>query len=79
MSTGFCVYIGPSITGVIQHGTFFRGSRAKAIKEASLAIEKQPLVKTLIVKSEDLPTARLKVKTAGNALYKAAEKIKKGG
>lgn len=77
--SNFYVYIGPSITGVILHGKIYHGTRAKALQAAKLAIERQPLVKHLIVSSADLPTARLKVKTPGNALYKYSEQIKKGG
>ena len=58
-SSGFYCYIGPSITGIIQHGT----------------IEKYPLVKTLIVSGDALPEARLKIKRPGNALYVNYRKI----
>lgn len=66
---GFYCYIGPSLTGLIQNGDIFRGTQAEALKAAAAAIEKQPLVKSLIVSGDDLPEARLKVKRSGNALY----------
>lgn len=68
-AAGFFCYIGPSIAGVIRGGTVFRGTRADAMAAAGAAIEAQPLVRTLIVAGDDLPMARLKVKTPGNALY----------
>ena len=73
--SGFYIYIGPSIRGLLQTGTIFRGSKAHARRMAQKAIEKQPLVKTLIVSGDCLPEARLKVKTPGNALYANYRKI----
>ena len=68
-AAGFYCYIGPNLTGLIQHGAIFRGTRADALKAAADAIAKQPLVKNLIVSGDALPVARLKVKEPGNALY----------
>lgn len=74
-AAGFFCYIGPSITGLIQHGDIYIGTRKKALATASAAIEKYPLIKTLIVSGEKLPEARIKVKTPGNALYKNCQRI----
>ena len=71
----FYCYIGPSITGLIQHGDICRGTRKKAMTAAAAAIEKYPLIKTLIVSGDKLPEARLKVKKPGNALYKNYQRI----
>ena len=71
----FYCYIGPSITGLIQHGDICRGTRKKAMAAAAAAIEKYPLIKTLIVSGDKLPEARLKVKKPGNALYKNYQRI----
>lgn len=68
-TAGFYCYIGPNLTGLIQHGAIFKGTRADALKAAADAIEKYPLIKTLIVSGDALPMARLKVKEPGNALY----------
>lgn len=73
--SGFCCYIGPNIKGLIQTGTIYRGDRAGAIALAAAAIEKHPLVKTLIVTGDALPEARLQVKTPGNALYANYQKL----
>lgn len=73
--SGFYIYIGPNIRGLLQTGTIFRGDKANAYRVAQKAIEKQPLVKTLIVSGDYLPEARLKVKTPGNALYANYRKI----
>ena len=74
-AAGFYCYIGPSITGLIQHGSIYRGTRQAALSAAARAIEKQPLVKTLIVPGDKLPEARLKVKKPGNVLYKNCQRI----
>lgn len=66
---GFCVYIGPTITGVIQSGTIYRGNKQEVLASLALAIKKIPLIKTLVVSSETLPEDRIKVKTPGNLLY----------
>lgn len=73
--SGFWIYIGPNIKGLIQTGTIYRGDRAQAMETASAAIAKHPLVKTLIVSGDALPSARLKVKTPGNALYANYRKL----
>ena len=74
-AAGFYCYIGPSLTGLIQNGAIFKGNRKEALKAAAAAIERQPLVKTLIVSGDQLPEARLKVKRPGNALYANYAKI----
>ena len=68
-------YIGPNLAGLMQSGKVFRGTRAEVLKEAAEAIEKYPLVKTMIVSGEELALSRMKVKTPGNALYKNYQRI----
>ena len=73
--SGFYIYIGPNMKGLIQTGTIYRGDWANALEKAKAAIEKQPLVKTLIVSGDALPVARLRVKTPGNILYASYKKL----
>lgn len=73
--SGFYIYIGPNIKKHIQTGTIYKGTRANALKKAAAAIEAHPLVKTLIVSGDALPEARLKVKTPGNSLHAAYQKL----
>ena len=73
--SGFYIYIGPNIKKYIQTGTIYKGTRAEALARAAAAIKAQPLVKTLIVSGDALPTARLKVKTPGNVLYANYQKL----
>ena len=74
-TSGFYIYIGPNIKGLIQTGSIYRGTREDAHKAAAAAIEKLPLVKTLIVSGDALPEARLKVKVPGNVLYANYKKL----
>ena len=76
--SGFYCYIGPNLAGLIQSGTIYMGTKEEALAAAARAIEKQPLVKTLIVSGTALPEARLKVKKPGNALYANYQKVAAG-
>jgi len=64
-------YIGPTLHGLIRHGDMLRGDKSKA-KDI---IAKYPEVKTLLVPAEAFPSARLRVKQPGNALYASYQKI----
>ena len=75
---GFYCYIGPNLAGLIQSGTIYMGTKEEALAAAARAIEKQPLVKTLIVSGAALPEARLKVKKPGNAPYANYQKVAAG-
>lgn len=76
-NSGFYIYIGPTIRGVIQNGAIYRGTRAEAMEKAASAIEKYKLVKTLIVSGDVLPVARLRLKEPGNAFYVNYHKLSK--
>lgn len=76
-AAGFYCYIGPNIAGLLRTGTIFKGTRDDAYAAAAAAIEKQPLVKSLIVPGDTMPEDRLKVKTPGNALYESYKRIAK--
>lgn len=64
----FCVYLGPSIRGVIQSGTIFKGTKEEIISLLPAAISAAPLIAKLIVPGETLSEDRIKVKQAGNLL-----------
>lgn len=74
-TSGFYCYIGPNLKKLIQTGTIYRGTREEAFTRAAEAIKAQPLVKTLIVSGDALPSARIKVKTPGNILYANYRKL----
>lgn len=68
---GFCAYIGPTIRGVIQHGTIYEGCKREALKTASLrrATWSYPEITEMIVPGDAMPDARKKIKTPGSLLY----------
>ena len=74
--SGFYIYIGPNIKGLIQTGSIYRGDREHAHQMAAAAIEKHPKVKSLIVSGDALPEVRLRVKTPGNVLYANYNELK---
>ncbi len=73
--TGFFVYLGPSIRGVIQTATIYEGTRAEVEEFLAGPIERYPKIKRLLVSGETLAEDRIKVKTPGNGLYAAYMKI----
>lgn len=68
-AAGFYVYIGPSIRGVIQAGTVYRGTKADALAKIGVAAEKYPLIESLVVSGDTLAADRIKVKNPGNLLH----------
>lgn len=75
--SGFYCYIGPNLKKLIQTGTIYRGTRKDALAKAADAIAAEPLVKRLIVSGDDLPEARIKVRTPGNSLNATYQKLMK--
>ena len=73
--TGFLVYLGPSIRGVIQTATIYEGTRAEVEEFLAGPIERYPKIKRLLVSGETLAEDRIKVKTPGNGLYAAYMKL----
>ena len=39
---GFCVYLGPTMMGVIQRGTIYRGGRKEVLDSLAPVIEQHP-------------------------------------
>lgn len=77
-SAGFCVYIGPTIPGVIQSGHVYSGDRTAVLKEIDHIVEKRPLVAALLVDGLTLAVDRIKVKTPGNLLFVQYKKLAAG-
>ena len=74
----FCVYIGPSIRGVIQSGTIYGKSLEETKAFLTPAIEKYPLIGKLISTDKTIAEDRIKVKTAGNLLNVYYTKLASG-
>ena len=66
--TGFFVYLGPSIRGVIQTATIYEGTKAEVEEFLAGPIERYPRIKRLLVSGETIAEDRIKVKTPGNGL-----------
>ena len=68
---GVSAYIGPNLPGIIQTGTIYPVSKAQALEreDVKLALAKKPGIAELIVDGDELPEARIKVKTPGEDLY----------
>lgn len=73
--TGFFVYLGPSIRGVIQTATIYEGTRAEVEEFLAGPIERYPRIKRLLSPGETIAEDRIKVKTPGNGLYVAYMKL----
>lgn len=65
----YCVYIGPSIRGVITEGEVFSMSKKDALQFLYSAVERYPSIERLLVTGAELPEARIQVKTPGNMRY----------
>jgi len=79
-TSGICVYIGPSIAGVIQSGCIYKGTKEQIIELEGPkgAINKYPRIAQLIVPVEVLTESRIKTKTPGNVLYVNYQKLLTG-
>lgn len=66
---GFCVYLGPSIRGIVQHGTIYEGSLEDVKRQLAYAIEKYPRIAALISTGDELAENRVRIKNKGNYLY----------
>ena len=62
---GVYVYLGPSIRGVIQKGTIFRGAKGEIVKRFSSS-ELLPDIDKLIVPDKELISVKSKIEQGGN-------------
>ena len=76
-SESFCVYLGPTILNVIQHGTVYPGKKSDVIKQLQPVIGERPKIAELIIPDTELVEARTKVITPGNPLYRMYQRIAK--
>ena len=76
----FCLWANrdwSSFAGLIMEVTD-RGGKAAVLKELAPALERHPLIASLVVTSDTLPVDRIKVKTAGNLLNVNYKKLASG-
>lgn len=83
MVDSVCVYIGPSIRGVIQKGAIYVGTKTEVEAALDSAIQKYPRIRSLIVSGDTLAADRVSIKTPGtrlnNEYKKLLSEVKKGG
>ena len=68
---GVFIYLGPSIRGVIQKGSIYRGTRESVLSSIAFAIEKYPKIERLIVADNEIVSAKQKIAVGGNSLSNA--------
>ena len=76
---GFCVYIGPTILGIIQNGPIYQGNKKQALNSRELApvVQQYPLAAALVVNGEQLAASRQMVKQPGNLLNLKYQQLQK--
>ena len=74
----FFMYLGPNITGVIQYGTIYSGSREEAEARIDRAIQKHPEIKVLLVEGDRIAAAREEIKKAGTRLNRYYQRLVNG-
>ncbi len=74
-----CVYIGPSLRGIITKGQVFRGDKQTALASLVPAARKYPGIANLIVSGEQLAGARFEVKREGSLLNKKYTMLARAG
>lgn len=72
---GYRVYIGPSIRGRVQYGAVF-SSASEARKDLEREFNTFPAFGVFLVTGQQLPQARIDVKTPGTALYAQAKRLR---
>lgn len=76
--SGIYVYVGPSIRGVIQNGSIYRGSREYVtVILLGSVIEKFPMIKRLVVKDTEVAEAKEKINHGNNSLSLAYRELSK--
>ncbi len=65
---GIFVYIGPSVRGIIQNGSVFRGDRSSVLQKNASAIEFCQKIERLIVPDSEIMSAKKKLKEGGNSI-----------
>lgn len=76
-ASGFFVYLGPWIPGVLGHGDVIEGTRDEVLEKLADIIKKYPLVRSVLVPGDILPQSLVQLKTPGTALYKNYRRVLK--
>lgn len=71
----FCVYLGPTIKGVLTQGQVFKLSKKETVSVLAATVKKHPAVERLIVTGTQLPMARVLLKKPGTLLHNSFIKL----
>jgi hypothetical protein len=74
---GFCVYLGPSIRAVIQHGAILSTTKDEALKSHAAVIEKFPLVASMFIPGDEISKGRANLEKPGTLLYENYKQLAK--
>jgi len=77
-SEDLCVYLGPTIHGVIVSGAVYANDKNTVLGQLAETIKTYPLIAGLIVSGDSLPESIVKIKTPGNLLYADYQKFVAG-
>jgi hypothetical protein len=71
-TAGYCIYVGPSLRGIIQTRTIIAGSKEEAIKrlDIAMAIKQRPAIKEFIVDGLNYHETMAQINVMGSDLYK---------
>ena len=68
------VYLGPTVSGVIQKGSIYHGKNVDDIPDLALPLEKIPKIKRLLVEDVNIREVQQKLNSAENNAYTIAAK-----
>lgn len=68
ISDGIFMYLGPSIRGVVQSGSIYRGTREQICDALAPAIKKFPEIEKFVFADAEIATARKQIRATGNHL-----------
>lgn len=74
--TAYCVYLGPSMRGKIEHGKIFAGTAASVRLDLAELIKTYPPVGALLIDASALAEARVRIRTPGTALHEQLRRLK---
>lgn len=71
----YCLYVGPTIRGVVQQDTVLSGAKSDVLERLKYAVSAHPIIAQLVLESGTIADGRNKLKTPGNALYAAYRRL----
>lgn len=76
-NTEVFVYLGPSIRGVIQNGTIYKGTRTEVEEHLDFAISAYPDIKTLLITADNAMAVKRSIETGTGRAARACRALLK--